>query len=135
MLHEFPCILDPRVDGGFVVMFPDVPEAITEGDNRPEALEMAQDGLATALAGYVLGQRSIPVPSPVCRGQKSVSVYPEVAAKIDLYTAMQEQGITKEILAVRLGVSLAVVRRLTNPDRRDDFNQVRHALRVLGVTR
>jgi antitoxin HicB len=41
-----------------------VPEAITGGRDRAEALTMAEDALATALEGYALEQRAIPTPSP-----------------------------------------------------------------------
>ena len=45
-----PCKLTPGEEGGLVATFPDVPEAITSGENRCEALGMAEDALATALA-------------------------------------------------------------------------------------
>ena len=44
-----PCILQPEDDGKFLVRFPDMPEALTGGADRAEALAMAEDGLATAL--------------------------------------------------------------------------------------
>ena len=53
MLYAYPCELAVDEDGAFVATFPDVPEAITGGKDRAEALEMAADALATALAGYV----------------------------------------------------------------------------------
>lgn len=63
MRYAFPCELTPDQDGGFVVMFPDIPEAITGGGDSAEALAMAEDALATALAGYVLERRAIPTPA------------------------------------------------------------------------
>ena len=62
MRYAFPCELTPDGGGGFVVTFADVPEAITGGGDRAEALTMAEDALATALAGYVLEHRAIPTP-------------------------------------------------------------------------
>ena len=53
MIYAYPCQLTPDEDGGLVVTFPDVPEPITGGSDRAEALAMAEDALATALAGYV----------------------------------------------------------------------------------
>jgi antitoxin HicB len=38
---------------GYVATFPDVPEALTGGDTRPETLEMAQDALFAAIQGYM----------------------------------------------------------------------------------
>ena len=53
MIYPYLCQLTPEEDGGVVATFPDVPEAITGGRDRSEALAMAEDALATALAGYV----------------------------------------------------------------------------------
>ena len=76
MRYAYPCILTPDEEEGegFVVTFPDVPEAITGGNTREEALMMAQDGLAVALGMYVKSRQEIPVPSGVAPGQVLVAV-------------------------------------------------------------
>ena len=66
---------------------------------------MAEDALATALAGYVHEKWDIPPPSEAGVGQVSVPVPTVVAAKLALYSAMRAQRITKVELADRLGVS------------------------------
>jgi antitoxin HicB len=49
---KFPVTLtSDETDGGFVVTFPDIPEAITQGETREEALAMAQEALEAALEG------------------------------------------------------------------------------------
>ena len=46
----YPATLTPAVqDGGFVVTFVDIPEAITQGDDVPEALHQAADCLEEAM--------------------------------------------------------------------------------------
>jgi antitoxin HicB len=55
--------------GGFVVTFPDIPEAITQGETRKEALEMAQEALGAALEFYFEDRRVVPVPARAKRGQ------------------------------------------------------------------
>ena len=132
MIYAYPCQLAPDEDGGLVVTFPDVPEAITGGRNRAEAMAMAEDALATALAGYVHEKWDIPAPSEASDGQVSVPVPTVVAAKLALYTAMKAQRITKVELAERLGVSESAVRKLTNPDHRSHISQVQRALRSVG---
>ena len=102
MQYAYPCILAPEKEGGFFVSFPDIPGALTCGDDRTEALEMAEDALVAMLAVYVQQQREIPMPSPVADGQELVAVPPIAAAKLALYTAMREQEITGDALAVRL---------------------------------
>ena len=132
MMYAYPCQLTPDEDGGLVATFPDVPEAITGGRDRAEALAMAEDALATALAGYVHEKWDIPTPSEAVAGQVSVPVPTVVAAKLALYSAMRVQHITKVELADRLGVSESAVRKLTNPDHRSHMSQVQKALRVVG---
>jgi hypothetical protein len=41
-MRAYPATLTPDPDGGFTVTFRDLPDAITEGDNRDEALLRAE---------------------------------------------------------------------------------------------
>lgn len=133
MIYAYPCQLTPdKEDGGLVATFPDVPEAIAGGRDRVEALEMAEDALATALAGYAHEKRDIPAPGEAAEGEVSVPVPTVAAAKLALYSAMRAQRITKVELAARLGVSESAVRKLTNPDHRSHMSQVQKALRAVG---
>ena len=84
MRYVYPCVLTPEPEGGFSVTFPDVPEALTGGNDRVEALAMAEDALATALAGYVQERWEIPLPSTAASGQELIAVPPDVAAKLAL---------------------------------------------------
>jgi antitoxin HicB len=56
-----------------------------------------------------------------------------IAAKLALYTAMCQQGVTNVALARELGVSETVVRRLVHPDYQSQIQKVEHALAVLGT--
>lgn len=132
MIYAYPCELSPDEDGGLLVTFPDVPEAITGGSDRSEALAMAEDALATALAGYVHEKWGIPTPSQPVAGQEVVAVPAVVAAKLALYSAMRDQHITKVEIAGRLGISESAARKLTNPDHRSHISQVQKALRAVG---
>ncbi len=134
MIYAYPCLLTDDEEGGLVATFPDVPEAITGGRDRDEALAEAEDALAVALAGYVHEKWDIPAPSAPTADQPSVPVPPVVAAKLALYSAMREQRITKVDLAQRLGVSESAVRRLTNPDHRSHVGSVHRALKSVGLT-
>jgi len=132
MQYIYPCVLTPEEDGGFAVSFPDVPGALTCGDNRAEALAMAEDALAVALAGYVQERWEIPVPSAAVDGQELVAVPPIVAAKLALYAAMRRERITTPGLAARLRLSESAVRKLVNPDHRSHISHVEQALRACG---
>ena len=132
MRYLYPCILTPEKEGGFFVSFPDIPGALTCGDDRTEALEMAEDALVAMLAVYVQQQREIPTPSPVADDQELVAVPPIAAAKLALYTAMREQGITGDALAVRLNLSDSAIRKLLDPDCYSHISQIMRALRTVG---
>ena len=94
MRYAYPCVLTPEKGGGYSVSFPDVPEALTCGDDRDEALAMAEDALAVGLGAYMRCGEDIPVPGAVADGQEIVAVPPVVAAKLARYTAMREEGPT-----------------------------------------
>ena len=132
MIYAYPCELTPDEDRGLVVTFPDVPQAITGSKDRTEALTMAEDALATALAGYVHAQWEIPTPSQPVAGQELVAVPTVVAAKLALYSAMRAQRISNAELACQLGISESAVQKLIDPERSSPIAQVQKALRTVG---
>ena len=85
MLYAYPCELTVDEDGAYVATFPDVPEAITGGKNRAEALTMAADAIDTALEGYIHQGWAIPTPSKVRGGQELVRVPMVMAARLSEY--------------------------------------------------
>lgn len=77
---RYPYQIEP--DGNFfLVIFPDVPEAITQGESIEEAERMAYDALATALDFYLDADQAFPTPSPVTRAQRFVELTPSHLAK------------------------------------------------------
>ncbi len=132
MRYAYPCTLTLDEEGWLTAIFPDVPEAGTDGKTRDEALALAEDALGVALAGYVHARRDIPAPSPLAKGQYLVPLTPIVAAKLALYSAMRVQSVTKVALGIQLGISEAAVRKLVNPDHRSHIGHVENALKALG---
>ena len=132
MIYAYPCELVADEDGHLVVNFPDVPEAITGGQDRAEALRLAPDALAVALAGYSHAGRDIPEPSVATDGQELVAVPSVAAAKLALYSAMRAQRITEAELARKLRVSASAVHQLTDPDRQSLIGQLQEALDAVG---
>ncbi|WP_308389270.1 type II toxin-antitoxin system HicB family antitoxin [Acidithiobacillus sp. AMEEHan] len=129
---DFPVVLHPQPEGGFVVFFPDIPEAITQGEDEDEALLVAADALETALSMYVDERKPLPVPSSPMKGQKTVSPSALECAKLGLYRAMLEQGIRKAELARRLGWHLPQVDRLFDLNHASRLDQIEAAARALG---
>jgi len=150
MVHEFayPVTLTPNEgDGGFVVTFRDLPEAITQGDDAASALDEAADALEEAIAGRIrrgdpipapsaagAGGLQVPIPAPSAAGAGGLQVpVPALtAAKAALYLALRETGISKSELAVRLGCDEKEVRRLLDPRHASKLPRIERALSVLG---
>ena len=59
----YPANFEPQPDGGFTVLFADLPEAITEGDTFDEAMLHAQEVLSLSLRGRIEDGRAIPLAS------------------------------------------------------------------------
>ena len=60
MSHTYTVILEPAEEGGFFVRVPALPEVITEGDTKAEALAMAEDAITLVLESR--RERGEPIP-------------------------------------------------------------------------
>ncbi len=127
----YPADLTPAEEGGYVVTFPDVPEAVTQGEDREEALLAARDALETALSMYVASHEALPPPSPAKR-RTTICPSALACAKLAVYQAMWGQGIGKAELARRLNWHLPQVDRVLDLDHASRLDQVESALAVLG---
>jgi antitoxin HicB len=131
MRYAYPFDMEQQPEGGFTVTFPDVPEAITEGDSAGEARERAEDALVTALSFYTDDNKPLPTPSAT-DGRSVAIVPPLVAAKLALHDAMLAAGLSNVELGRRLDLDEKAVRRLRDPLHRSHIGQVEAALRQLG---
>ncbi len=130
----YPVTLTPdESDGGFVVTFPDLPEAITQGDTIKQCLSDAVDCLDESIAARIDDGEPIPQPSAV-RGGYQVSCPIHTAIKAALYLAVKDAGISKRELGRRLGVDEKVARRLLDPHYHGRLPAMERALRQLGRT-
>ena len=134
MRYLYPCTIQGNhEDGnGFVVSFPDIPWAHTGGFTFREALILAEDCLVVALSHYVNHGLDLPAPSPYQEGQELLTVQPVVAAQLDLYAAMREQGISGADLAHRLGICADDAAALVHLDYRTPIGEVAKALKSVG---
>lgn len=70
----YPARFEPAPEGGYVVTFRDIPEAITQGDTEAEAQEMAKDALICACEIYAETGRSLPPSSTAMPGERLIFV-------------------------------------------------------------
>lgn len=116
----------------YVVGFPDVPEAITQGRDMADARAMAEEALGLALLSYPA--RGLPLPRPRASGKSLVlvAVAPDVAAKLAVLESFVAAGITKSELARRIGKDEKEVRRILDPKHATKLPALTAALRALG---
>ena len=116
----------------FLVTFKDIPEAITFGKTKQQALEKAIDALETGLSFYIEARKQLPKPSKPKRGQKTVRPTALECAKLGIYKVMVDQGIKKAELARRLGWHTPQVDRLFDLHHASKFDQIEAAAAVLN---
>jgi antitoxin HicB len=129
---QYPALFEPASEGGFVVTFRDIPEAITQGETEEEAHDMAADALLTAMDFYFEGQRTVPAPSKARKGERLVALPTSVAAKVLLLNEMIVQGVRPIDLAERLGTTKQEVNRLIDLEHTTKIDRIADALRALG---
>ncbi len=133
MRFIYPVKVEQDEEGRFVVSFPDIEEAVTDGATLMEALEEAQDALDEALAGRINHGEPIPESSQPKKGASCVTPSAQMAAKSALYVAMRELGITKKVdLAQRLHVDEKEARRLLDPHHKTKLPRIEEAIVALG---
>jgi antitoxin HicB len=129
---RYPVRLKAAEEGGYIVTFPDIPEAITQGEDVEDALRRGADALESALDFYFEDRRPVPAPSKPKRGQRLIELPPSIAAKVLLLNEMLRQKVRPAELARRLGTTPQEVNRLTNIRHTTRIDRVDAALRALG---
>lgn len=126
---RYPVKLEPD-SGGYVVSFPDIPEALTQGDSREDALAAALDALVTAFEFYFEDGEAIPAPGEITGDY--VVVPASVTAKVLLLNAFVDSGLTQVELAKRMGVTKQEIQRVFNLQHATKIDTIQRALAVVG---
>lgn len=128
---QYPAKFEPE-ENSYNVIFRDIPEAITCGDDYQDALVMAEDALITALDFYFEDRRIVPPPSEPQEGEVLIELPPSVVAKIFLMNEIAHQKITNVELANRIGVKPQEMRRITSSLHTTKIDTLHKALKALG---
>ncbi len=129
---RYPAKLKPAREGGFVVTFRDIPEAITQGESIEDAMIQARDALQTALDFYFDDRREVPAPSKARRGERLIELPASVSAKVLLLNEMVRQRVRPADLARRLHTTPQEITRLTDVRHRTRIDSIAAALQALG---
>jgi antitoxin HicB len=116
----------------YLIIFPDFPEAATDGESRAEAIFEAEDCLEEAIAGRI--RRGDPIPRPsISRSRDVLIAVPTImATKAALYNSMYDAGVTNVWLANKLDVDEKEVRRLLDPHAATKLPRLLEALKCLN---
>ena len=131
-IMRYPVNLIPAAEGGYVVSFPDIPEALTQGETRHQSLEAAQGALISAFEFYFEDNDPIPLPSPVGKTDDYVEIPLSVASKVLLLNAFLEARISQLELAKRIGRPKQEITRLFDLRHATKIDAVQAAARALG---
>ena len=130
---KFPVTLTrDEKDGGFVVTFRDIPEAIAQGETVEDALVMAKEELEIAMEFYFEDKRCVPAPSKPKRGQHTIELPASLSAKVWLLNEMVAQNMRPAELARRLNTTPQQVNRLTNLRHTTRIDAIAAALHAMG---
>ena len=133
MKYAYPCDMTPDVEegSGFVVTFPDIQGAVTGAETWDESIFLAKDVIICGLGAYIHLDLDIPAPSRLQEGQVLITVPPLQAAKLDLYSAMRERGVSKSDLADTLGANESEIVDLLDLDFDSTESQVDEAMKAV----
>ena len=130
--YTYRARIEPGDEAGFVVSFPEVPEAITQGDNEADARAMAAEALGLALLMYLKERRPLPKARAADQGLVPITVDPEDAAKIAVLEAFRDANLSQVEFARRLGKDAREVRRILDPMHATKLPALKEALAALG---
>lgn len=127
---RYPVNLSKADEGGFFVEFPDIPEALTQGETKEEAMVNALDALVTAFEFYFEDGEEIPEPGII--KEDYVELPLSVEAKILMLNAFVESKLTQSELAARMDVKKQEVTRLFDLKHSTKIDTIQKAVNSLG---
>lgn len=133
----YTAALSDNGQGGWIVRFQNVPEALTEGASREEALANAVDALEVALLGRMKDGEELPAASKTAgeegnHATVAITISAQAAAKLAFYEAFRKSGLTRSALARKIGKDEAEVRRMLDPHHATKLPALDKAIRAMG---
>ena len=128
----FPARVEPNDEGGFIISFRDIPEALTEATSEENVDRMAADALITAMDFYFEDHRAVPLPSSPQPGEISVELPLSVIAKVLLLNEIIAQKIRPADLARRMGIPRQEMTRIMDLKHTTKIDTLSAAFKALG---
>ena len=130
-MFNYPALFRKDEDG-YAVKFRDIPEALTWGATKEEAMGMAIDALVTAMDFYFEDRRPVPAPSKAKKGEELVEMPASVAVKVALLNEMIKENMTPSKLAKKLGASPQTVTRIVDLHHATKIDTLVDAFKAMG---
>jgi len=131
MKIEYPAIIKPQEPDGYLVTFPDIEEAFTEGDTLEEALFNAAEVLSLVLESRLDDREEIPEPGKK-NGRNVHMIAPDVKIQAALLVRKNRKNKSLAELARMLGTSWPSVQRLENPHHSPTLKMLDRTAAALG---
>jgi antitoxin HicB len=131
MRIAYPALFDPQPQGGYTVTFPDLPEAITEGDSLDEARFNAAECLSLVLDVRIEQGDALPMPSTP-EGMERIEPGAATQAALLIHLTREAEQKSLAVLARALGTSWPAVKRLEDPRHPPTLRQLERAAAALG---
>lgn len=128
----FAIELTPDDNDTWLITCPDLPEMTSFAATEAEVRLRARDAIETVLQARIDDFEAIPQPGTAAGAQVAISLPALTTAKVALYVAMREAGLSKSALARQLGWHGPQVDRLLDLDHASRLSQIERALAVLG---
>ncbi len=129
MKIQYECIVKQDEDGIYLLSFPDMPEAITEGRTLEEALFNAAQVLTLTIEGRIAEGIEIPPPT---QGEFKYQVYPSARAQAALLIKFNRGDHSVAEVARALETSWPAAARLEDPTHWPTLKQLDKAAKALG---
>ena len=128
---KFAAIFEPQPEGGYTVTFPDIPEAITEGDTKEECLHHAEEVLTLCLEQRMDDGEAIPEATTVKGG---IWIEPSAAmqAAVLVRSWRTKQGKSVSEMARSLNTSWAAAQKLESHRANPTLRQLERTAAALG---
>lgn len=130
-MYQYTLIPHESEQGVFVEC-PLLPEFHASAESYDALQQEAIDAMETVFDMYVDEGRRIPDPVAPNVGELALQLPTLTLAKLALWNAMCDQGLTKADLARRMGIQLQLVHRMVDFIHSSKIEQVERALLSLG---
>ena len=131
MKIEYPARITKEEDGIFFVSFPDIDEAMTQGETLEEALFNASEVLTLTMEYRLDEDQEIPEPSDI-KGRHTHLISPDAKVQAALLVRKARADKSLADLARALETSWPSVKRLENPHNSPTLKMIEKAAAALG---